>query len=100
MKKTIVIKVHPIGRPKRFSVTYIDNLPTNKIYIHGMDGSTHLLSEFVVVNEPTSGATPGESRKFDAPITKDKKLTDEHCGRLVRSKKAVPTKSLDAHSPS
>ena len=143
MKKTIVIKVHPIGSTKNtvaktpeknsgplykvlpldpkvgitgrpledlrpgdvlflsgseqhviiesFSVTYIDNLPTNKIYIHGMDGSTHLLSEFVVVNEPTSGATPGESRKFDAPITKDKKLTDEHCGRLVKVKKAGST---------
>lgn len=138
MKKTIVIKVHPIGstkntvaktpeknsgplykvlpldpkvgitgrpledlRPgdvlflsgseqhviiKSFSVTYIDNLLTNKI--HGMDGSTHLLPEFVVVNKPASGEAPGESRKSDAPITKDEKSTNEHCGCLVKVKKA------------
>ena len=115
MKKTIVIKVHPIGSTKNtvaktpeknsgplykvlpldpkvgitgrpledlrpgdvlflsgseqhviiesFSVTYIDNLPTNKIYIHGMDGSTHLLSEFVVVNEPASVAFKSEAKR-------------------------------------
>lgn len=142
MKKTIVIKVHPIGstkntaakipeknsgplykvlpldpkvgitgrpledlRPgdvlflsgseqhviiKSFSVTYIDNLLTNKI--HGMDGSTHLLPEFVVVNKPASGEAPGESRKSDAPITKDEKSTDEHCARLVKVKKAGSTR--------
>lgn len=113
MKKTIVIKVHPIGNTKdtavkapekpsvplykvlpldpkvgitgrpvedlrpgdvlflsgserhviieSFSVTYIDDLPTNEVYIHGMDGSTHLLSEFVVVDEPASDTAESNS---------------------------------------